>query len=85
MYDITNHDSLLQLDYFHDLIEMELEDRPRGGVPPVKIVAGNKCDLANSRAVSSAEGLKWAREKGCGFMETSARNVVNIEETFACL
>ena len=73
------------MDYFHDLIEMELEDRPRGGVPPVKIVAGNKCDLANSRAVSSAEGLKWAREKGCGFMETSARNVVNIEETFACL
>lgn len=53
-------------------------------VPHIKIVAGNKCDLANSRAVSSAEGLEWARNHDCGFMETSARNVVNIEETFEC-
>lgn len=62
---------------------MDLEDRPPGSVPPVKIVAGNKCDLANSRQVSSQEGLAWARAHNCGFMETSARNVVNIEETFA--
>ncbi|KAK0673608.1 P-loop containing nucleoside triphosphate hydrolase protein [Cercophora samala] len=51
-------------------------------IPPVKIVAGNKCDLKESRAVAAQVGLEWARRRGCGFMETSARLEVNIEETF---
>lgn len=51
--------------------------------PPAKIVVGNKCDLKESRAVSSRDGLAYARKHGCGFMETSAREMVNIEETFA--
>lgn len=65
---------------------------PGGGVgsgakttPPVKIVAGNKCDIQESRQVSAAVGLEWARRRGCGFMETSARLEVNIEETFALI
>ncbi|KAI8626201.1 P-loop containing nucleoside triphosphate hydrolase protein [Xylariaceae sp. FL1651] len=52
---------------------------------PVKIVAGNKCDLQESRQVTAAQGLEWARKRGCGFMETSARLEVNIEETFALI
>lgn len=68
VYDITNHDSLVALDYFNDIIEMESEERQTqpGAVPHVKIVAGNKCDLANSRQVSSQEGLAWARSHDCG-------------------
>ena len=67
------------------MIDMETENRADAGdVPPVRIVAGNKCDLKESRRVSSREGLEWARGRGCGFMETSARECVNIEETFAC-
>lgn len=61
---------------------------PGGGgktVPPIKIVAGNKCDLQESRQVPAAAGLDWARKRGCGFMETSARLEVNIEETFALI
>ncbi|KAK7911306.1 Ras family protein [Apiospora marii] len=54
-------------------------------VPPVKIIAGNKCDLQESRQVPAAQGLDWARKRGCGFMETSARLEVNIEETFALI
>lgn len=54
-------------------------------VPPVKIVAGNKCDLAESRRIPASVGLDWARKHGCGFMETSARLEVNIEETFALI
>ncbi|PSR97766.1 P-loop containing nucleoside triphosphate hydrolase protein [Coniella lustricola] len=54
-------------------------------VPPVKFVAGNKCDLSESRQVSAATGLDWARKRGCGFMETSARVEVNIEETFGAI
>lgn len=54
-------------------------------VPPIKFIAGNKCDLSESRQVSAATGLDWARKRGCGFMETSARVEVNIEETFALI
>ena len=109
VYDITNRDSLDQLEYFNELIDIEGETRldaaaasaagggsgrrggrggaagPEGVVMPVKIVAGNKCDLQESRQVDAKTGLDWARKRGCGFMETSARNVVNIEETFALI
>ncbi|KAF3012970.1 hypothetical protein E8E14_004044 [Neopestalotiopsis sp. 37M] len=54
-------------------------------IPPVKIIAGNKCDLQESRQISASQGLDWARKRGCGFMETSARLEVNIEETFALI
>jgi GTPase KRas len=99
VYDITNASSLDALDYFMDMIDIEEETRleennnaelrgVKGGkdikAPPVKIVAGNKCDLKDSRVVSSRTGLEWARKRRCGFMETSAREMVNIEETFAC-
>lgn len=58
-----------------------------GMPPPVVIVAGNKCDLSDKglREVSAKEGLEFARGHGCGFMETSARDMVNIEETFECM
>ncbi|KAI9779598.1 MAG: hypothetical protein M1839_007263 [Geoglossum umbratile] len=89
VYDITNADSLDALNHFIGLIDIEADaraDEGGGGLPPpVKIVAGNKCDLAGNRQVRSQTGLEWARRNGCGFMETSARNVVNIEETFALL
>ena len=79
VYDITSAASLQALDYFNDLIDMSTETAE---IPVVKIVAGNKSDLASSREVSSSDGLKWARDKESGFMETSAKDMVNIEETF---
>ena len=66
------------------MIDIECDTRQdAGAVQPVKIMAGNKCDLKEARVVSSRQGLEYARSKGCGFMETSAREMVNIEETFA--
>jgi GTPase KRas protein len=90
VYDITSRASLEQLEYFDGLITIESETREdahRGAdfVKPVKIVAGNKCDLQSQRQVPAQMGLEWARQHGCGFMETSARNTVNIEETFALI
>ena len=67
------------------MIDIECDTRQdAGAVQPVNIVAGNKCDLKEGRIVSSRQGLEYARSRGCGFMETSAREMVNIEETFAC-
>lgn len=87
VYDITSRTSLENLEYFDELIQKNVESglRPTGDPLPVKIVAGNKCDLADARTVSSAEGLAWAKAHGCGFMETSAKVMVNIEETFETL
>ncbi|KAB2576123.1 Ras-like protein 1 [Lasiodiplodia hormozganensis] len=86
VYDITNSQSLEALEYFMEMIDMETDQRlDNGAVPPVKIVAGNKCDLQSGRQIKSQEGLEWARAHKCGFMETSAREMVNIEETFALL
>jgi len=86
VYDITNAASLDALAYFHDLIGMEEEQRAdAGGVAPVKIVAANKCDLQSLRQVKASEGLAWAKARACGFMETSARDMVNVEETFALI
>ena len=86
VYDITSSSTLQALDTFHAMVDAETEiRRDDGKVPPIMIVAGNKCDLAEMRKVSAQEGLRWARERGCGFMETSARECVNIEETFACM
>ncbi|KAL6721047.1 hypothetical protein ACLMJK_000147 [Lecanora helva] len=86
VYDITTANSLENLDYFMQMIDIECDTRQdKGGVQPVKIVAGNKCDLKEGRVISSRQGLEYARAKGCGFMETSAREMVNIEETFALI
>ncbi|KAK3708161.1 hypothetical protein LTR37_011665 [Vermiconidia calcicola] len=86
VYDITSSSSLEQLEYFNQLIEVERETRlERGATLPVCIVAGNKCDLQSQRQVGAREGLEWARSRQYGFMETSAREMVNIEETFALL
>jgi len=84
VYDITAASSLENLDYFMQMIDIECDTRQDArAVQPVKIVAGNKCDLKEGRVISSRQGLEYARAKGCGFMETSAREMVNIEETFA--
>lgn len=64
--------------------EVEVEGLEVGLPPPVTIVAGNKCDLKDARVVAARDGLETARKHGCGFMETSAREMVNVEETFAC-
>jgi GTPase KRas protein len=84
VYDITSPNSLDALEYFMEMIDMEEDNRiDNGKTPPVKIVAGNKCDLQSQRQITAKDGLEWARRRKCGFMETSAREMVNIEETFA--
>lgn len=84
VYDITQQTTLESLEYFNQLIDQQRENRmERGQILPVCLVAGNKCDLQSMRQVGAREGLEWARTRGYGFMETSAREMVNIEETFA--
>ncbi len=46
------------------------------------VVVGNKCDLESERVISMDEGKNYAKSKGIGFMETSARARKNVDEAF---
>jgi GTPase KRas protein len=90
VYDITSPSTLDSLSHFTNMIAMEAEERHyrtdtkgRSAPPPVKMVVGNKCDLDLLREVSAQEGSRWAKERRATFIETSAREFINVEETFA--
>eukprot|EP00052_Salpingoeca_macrocollata_P013111 m.102552 g.102552 ORF g.102552 m.102552 type:complete len:188 (-) comp18782_c0_seq2:120-683(-) len=48
------------------------------------VLVGNKCDLEDERVVSKDQGQKLANEKfnHCAFLETSAKNKINVNEVF---
>jgi GTPase KRas protein len=46
------------------------------------LMVGNKSDRVTEREVSTQEGHALAREFGCEFMESSAKNCINIEKPF---
>jgi len=49
------------------------------------VLVGNKCDLAKKREVDTKDGKDAAREYGCHFIESSAKNDINIQEIFHSL
>ena len=74
-YDISNSDSLKNIQNWMKLIEQNAED----GV--CKILVGNKCDLEN-RVIQKEEGEKIAQDFGMKFFETSAKSDINVDEAF---
>ena len=46
------------------------------------ILVGNKCDMEESRKVSHEEGMELARHYEIPFLETSAKNSINVESSF---
>ncbi|KAJ2836550.1 GTP-binding protein, partial [Coemansia sp. 'formosensis'] len=56
----------------------------QAGIDSVGIVlVGNKSDLWDSRQVTVKEAQDLALEFGCPYLETSAREGINIKELFA--
>ena len=47
-----------------------------------KILVGNKCDLEENRKVSFEEGMELSKHYEIPFLETSAKNSVNVESSF---
>lgn len=43
---------------------------------------GNKCDMLDEKVVSTEEGAKLAKEFGVDFYECSAKNDINVEQSF---
>lgn len=48
----------------------------------VKIVIGNKIDREDERTVAREEGVAFAKEYGCLFLECSAKTKVRVAEAF---
>lgn len=47
-----------------------------------KILVGNKCDLKADKKISTEQGQKKANELGVQFIETSAKDAINVENAF---
>jgi len=47
-----------------------------------KILVGNKCDMLDEKVVSTEEGQRLAKEFGVDFFECSAKNDINVEQSF---
>ena len=48
----------------------------------LRILVGNKCDLENARQVKKEEGNEIANKYGIKYLETSAKDTINIEDLF---
>jgi len=46
------------------------------------VLVGNKCDLADSREVTLEEGKDLAAKNFCPYLESSAKERINVEESF---
>lgn len=77
VYSINSRNSLEELQSFYEQIQRvkDSDDVP-------VLVVGNKCDLEIERQVSYEEGLSLAKSFNCPFLETSAKQRINVEEAF---
>ena len=49
------------------------------------MLVGNKCDLESQRQVTFEQGKDFADSLGVKFIETSAKNSINVEKAFFTL
>lgn len=77
VYDITRRAT------FENLRKWLYELREYGSSDMVIVLVGNKSDLANSaREVNVEDGQSLAQLEGLSFLETSAKDNLNVEEAF---
>ncbi|PVD36561.1 hypothetical protein C0Q70_03546 [Pomacea canaliculata] len=78
VYDITNEKSF-------DNIRNWIRDINEHNEDVKKIIVGNMCDLEHRRTVSNEQGEQLAKEYCAAFMETSAKDSINVKEAFFTL
>jgi GTPase KRas protein len=77
VYSIISRNSFEEINTFYQQIR-RVKDRD---FFPMVLIA-NKCDLEQERQVSSQEGRDLAKAFGCTFIETSAKQRINVDEAF---
>lgn len=76
VYDVTNRDSFNNVkNWMGEITRYASENVNR-------LLIGNKCDIDSKKAVSTEEGKELADSLGIPFMETSAKNSTNVEQSF---
>ncbi|KAG5219869.1 Ras GTPase [Salix suchowensis] len=80
VYSITSRNSFEEISTFHQQI-LRVKDQDSFPV----IVVANKCDLEYERQVGMNEGRDLAKHFGCKFIETSAKQRINVDEAFCNL
>jgi GTPase KRas protein len=84
VYSVTSRKSFEQIKEFHQQIQQVKTPSMSAKESSVPIMlVGNKNDKQSERNVSLNEGLALARDLGCAFVETSARNADNVENAFS--
>lgn len=78
-YDITNRNSIKSIRKWSDKVKENCDDNV------FTILVGCKCDKKEKRQVSYEEGEEIAEKHGLLFVETSAKDDLNVTETFAFL
>lgn len=76
VYDVTNRDSFRGIDYW---VKFARKNTYKGAI---KMLIGNKCDKESEREVAYEEGEELASVHGCLFIETSAKENLNVNEGF---
>jgi small GTP-binding protein len=78
VYDVTRRET------FTDLSDVWLKELDLYSTYQdcVKMVVGNKVDKENERVVSKQEGINFARQHKCIYLECSAKARINVEHCF---
>lgn len=76
VYDVTDDKSFHNIRNWIRNIEQHASENVN------KILIGNKCDLVDKKVIDTSRGQALADEYGIKFMETSAKNSINVDESF---
>ncbi|EPQ52697.1 hypothetical protein GLOTRDRAFT_46657 [Gloeophyllum trabeum ATCC 11539] len=77
VYSITSRQSFEEIPRLYEELL-----RVKGVISCPAIMVANKCDLDRARQVSMREGGARAKELGCLFVETSAKNNMRVDDAF---
>ncbi|CAF1547637.1 unnamed protein product [Didymodactylos carnosus] len=76
VYDVTQARSFQNMNkWLHSIDDQASDD-------VVKMLIGNKCDMVDERCIPKQRGELLAREHSIKFVETSAKDNINIEKSF---
>jgi GTPase KRas protein len=78
VYDISRTSSFERTGYYFQLVRQLSQNYSSRRI----LLVGAMKDLAEIREISAQRGLEYAKEVGCGFLETSAKLNENVEMAF---
>lgn len=76
VYDVTEMESFNNVKQWLHEIDRYANDSV------CKLLVGNKCDLVENRVVDTQTAQAFADELGIPFLETSAKDSINVEQAF---